>query len=100
MPTFERAKLTAPLGYLMKPVQAAEHSCCGSAPGLRLADPGCCAAAGVAPRAVAAPSSVTATVAPAFVLVAGVTPPASAVLDLGQAAPGLAISPPLTVRRL
>ena len=94
------ATLPAPCGCLPEPVATAEHSCCAPPAGLRPADPGCCATADVTPDTVAAPSSVTPAVAPAFVVVAWVTPPASAVLDRGQASPGPAISPPLTVRRL
>jgi len=93
------ATLPAPCGCLPEPVATAEHSCCAPPAGLRPADPGCCATADVTPDTVAAPS-VTPAVAAAFVVVAWVTPPASAVLDRGQASPGPAISPPLTVRRL
>ena len=94
------ATLPAPCGCLPEPVAAPEHSCCAPPPGLRPAEPGCCAAADVATDAVTAPSSVAPAVAPAFVVVAWVTPPAIPVRDRGQASPGPAISPPLTVRRL
>jgi hypothetical protein len=94
------ATLPAPCGCLPEPVAATEHSCCAPPAGLRPADPGCCAAAEVAPDAVAAPSSVTPAVAPAFVVVAWVAPPAMPALDRGQVSPGPAVSPPLTVRRL
>jgi len=94
------AMLPAPCGCLPEPAAAAEHACCVPSPGLRPANPGCCAAADVAADAVAAPSSVAPAVSPASGVVAWATPPASAVLDRGQASPGPAISPPLTVRRL
>jgi hypothetical protein len=94
------ATLPAPCGCLPEPATTAEHSCCAPPPGLRPADPGCCATADVAAHNVAAPASATPAVAPGFVVVAWVTPPATAVLDRGQASPGPAIAPPLTVRRL
>jgi len=94
------ATLPAPCGCLLEPVATSDHACCAPPAGVRPAGPGCCAAADVAPDAVTAPSPVTPAVAPAFVVVAWVTPPATPVLDRGQPSPGPAISPPLTVRRL
>jgi hypothetical protein len=94
------ATLPAPCGCLPERVAAADHSCCASPPGLRPAALGCCATVVVAPDAVAAPSSLTPAVAPAFVVVAWVTPPATPVLARDQASPAPAISPPLSVRRL
>ncbi len=93
------ATLPAPCGCLPEPVAAAEHACCAPPVGVRAVDPGCCAAADVAPDAVTAPSVAPAT-APAFAVVAWMTPPAVPVLERGPESPAAAVSPPLTVRRL
>ncbi len=94
------ATLPAPCGCLPEPVAAAEHACCAPPAGVRSAEPGCCAAAVDVTRGVVSAPSVKPAIAPAFVVVARVTPPAVPVLDRGQASPGPAVSPPLTVRRL
>jgi hypothetical protein len=94
------ATLPAPCACLPAPVAAAEHACCAPPAGIRPAEPGCCTAPAVAPDPVTASSVAKAAVAPALVVVAWVAPLAALVHDRGQASPGPAPSPPLTVRRL
>ena len=94
------ATLPAPCACLPEPVAAAEHACCAPPAGIRPAEPGCCAAPASRPTPRPPPSVAQAAVAPALVVVAWVAPLAAPVHDRGQASPGPAASPPLTVRRL
>jgi hypothetical protein len=94
------ATLPAPCGCLPEPAAAAEHACCAPPAGFQPADPGCCTALDVAPDPVTAASVGKAAVAPEFSVNEWVAPLAVAVHDRGQASPGPAASPPLTVRRL
>lgn len=94
------ATLPAPCACLPEPVAGAEHACCTPPAGIRLADPGCCAAPDVAPDPLTASSVAKAAVAPDFVVVAWVAPLAALVDARGQTSPGPTVSPPLTVRRL
>ena len=94
------ATLPAPCACLPEPVVVAEHACCTPPAGLRTADPGCCVAPDVTPDPVSATLVAQAAVAPALAVVAWGAPLATAVLDRGEALPGPAASPPLSVRRL
>lgn len=94
------ATLPAPCGCLPEPIAAAEHACCAPPAGFQPADTGCCTPPDAAPDPVTAASVAKAAVAPEFSVVAWVAPLSVAVHDRGQASPGPAASPPLTVRRL
>jgi hypothetical protein len=94
------ATLPAPCGCPPEPVAAAEHACCAPPPGLRTAGPGCCVSPDVTPDPASATSVAQAAVVPALVVVAWVAPRVTPLHDRGQALPGPAASPPLTVRRL
>lgn len=94
------ATLPALCGCLPEPAAAAEHACCTPPLGFQTAEAGCCEALDVAPDTASTASEAQPVVAPTRVVVAWAAPVATPLSDRGQALPGPAASPPLTVRRL
>lgn len=92
--------LPAPCHCLPLPAAAAEHACCQPPSGYRVAEQGCCPAAGMAQESQTELPAPPAAATPALTVVVQVDLSAVPAAERSLPAPAPALSPPPTVRRL